>query len=163
MQVISLTSGICVFTASTLDCRPPARSDLCTPTWTCTDCRHQGASSFVGETLQKAADAAKDVNGVPPTILLVLLPDTGGHEGSTCTSTLTLTSALAMTLSRRGLKCMPSCIPRQKDLDTFVSPVSAGQTFRSLMPSIGATRHGLLHPMPPAPRPTRSLFFIYDA
>ncbi len=36
-------------------------------------------SSFVGETLQKAVDAAKNVFGKPPTILLVLLPDTGEH------------------------------------------------------------------------------------
>ena len=34
-------------------------------------------SSFVGETLQKAVDAAKNVFSKPPTILLVLLPDTG--------------------------------------------------------------------------------------
>jgi len=37
-------------------------------------------SSFVGETLQKAVDAAKNVFGKPPTILLVLLPDTGEQE-----------------------------------------------------------------------------------
>ena len=42
-------------------------------------CRHQGRDSFVGETLLKAAEAAKTTYGQPPTILLVMLPDTGGR------------------------------------------------------------------------------------
>ncbi len=41
-------------------------------------CRHQGRDSFVGETLLKAADAAKALYKKSATLLLVLLPDTGG-------------------------------------------------------------------------------------
>ena len=41
-------------------------------------CRHQGRDSFVGETLLKAAEAAKATYKKPATLLLVLLPDTGG-------------------------------------------------------------------------------------
>ena len=50
-------------------------------------------SSFVGETLQKAVDAAKNVFGKPPTILLVLLPDTG--EQGPCLSSAALRSGPA--------------------------------------------------------------------
>ena len=43
--------------------------------------RHDGGS-FVGETLQKAVTAATTTYGQPPTLLLVLLPDTGKHPPS---------------------------------------------------------------------------------
>lgn len=41
--------------------------------------RHDGATSFVGETLQKAVTAAQAAYGVRPAVLLVLLPDTGAY------------------------------------------------------------------------------------
>ena len=49
-------------------------------------CRHQGRDSFVGETLLKAAEAAKALYKKPATLLLVLLPDTGQSSLNDSTS-----------------------------------------------------------------------------
>ncbi len=72
--------------------------------------RHQGRDSFVGETLLKAADAAKAVYKKPATLLLVLLPDTGGSvlsDSNPPVTYLSVTEPLSVhvTLCQSGALC----------------------------------------------------------